>query len=266
MPNWNFPATEPIDLHSETIAGSVTITAQPTDTITVRVQSTRPSRRGEDEADVHVEFADGRLEIIEPAHQGWIRTGSDIDVMVTLPAGSRCSVRTVSADILCEGELGGLVAKTASGEIHADAVTGDVQVTTTSGRIDIEDAAARVTAKSASGAIEIGRAGGDLDVNTVSSKINIGKAGADANVRTASGRIRVGNLARGQADIATVSGEVKVYVAKGVGVYLDMSSLTGRVTSELEPTQASDQVDLHLHCRSISGSVKVGRAELADVA
>ena len=267
MPRWNFPTTEPIDLLVEVAAGSVRITAEATDTVTVDVRSTKSGHEGDEHATaVQVDFADGRLEIVEPRNRHtWMRFNSGLDVRVTLPAGSQCSASTASADVTASGELGSLNVKTASGAIRAEAVTGEVDVNSSSGRIAIGDAASRVSANSASGAIEIGRAGGNLDVNNVSGKVEIGRAEADASIDTASGRIKIGSLSRGQADINTVSGEVKVHIAKGIGVYLDMTSLTGRVTSELEPSDASDRVDLRLRCRSISGAIRVARAELADV-
>jgi hypothetical protein len=266
MSHWDFPATEPIDLLVEVAAGSVRITAEQTETVSVDVRPTKSGPRGDELADVmQVDFTDGRLEIVEPRHpHNWIRSNSGLDVRVTLPTGSLCSVSTASADVRASGELGSLNVKTASGAIRAEAVTGECDVNSMSGRVAIDEAASRVSAKSASGAIEIGRVGGDLDVNNVSGKVEIGKAEAGASVKTASGRVRIG-LAHGQAEVVTVSGDVKVYVAKGTGVYLDMTSLTGRVTSELEPSEASDQVDLHLRCRSVSGAIKVARAELADV-
>lgn len=265
MSHWDFPATDPIDLDAEITSGSVTISARPTDTITVDVQSTR--RSGTDLADeVRVEYANGRLQISEPPQRhSWIRFSSGLDVVVTLPVGSRCSVRTVSADVLAEGELGSLSARITSGEISAGTVTGDVKISSTSGRVSVEDAAGPVSVKSASGSIDLGRVGGDLDVNSVSGRVEVGKAAASVSIRTASGRVKIGSLSRGQADITTVSGVIDLYVAKGVGVYLDMSSVSGRVTSDLEPSEASDQVDLHLRCRSVSGAVRVARTELADV-
>lgn len=267
MPHWDFPATEPIDLLIEVVAGSVRIAAGQTETVSVDVRPTESGQHGDDLADaVRVDFADDRLEIVEPRRRHTrIHFDGGLDVSVTLPAGSHCSVSTATADVKASGELGSLTARTASGAILADAVTGEVDLNTASGKVRIYDAGSRVSANSASGAIEIGRAGGDLDVNNVSGKVEIGRAEADASVNTASGRVRVGSLARGQAEIVTVSGEVKVGVAKGTGVYLDMSSLSGRVTSELEPSEASDQTDLRLLCRSVSGAIKVGRAELADV-
>lgn len=258
MPHWDFPATEPIDLLVEVTAGSVRINAEQTQLVTVDVR--------DDDADVRVDFADGRLEIVEPPHRhSWLRFGSGVDVSVTVPTGSRCWVTTASADVTVRGEVGSLAAKAISGHVVADAITGDTEVSTTSGRISISEAAGEVSAKSASGAVELGHAGRAVDVNTVSGKVEIGIAATDTTVRTASGRVKIGSLSRGQAEITTVSGEIKVHVAKGVGVFMDMSSISGRVTSELEPSDSGDQVDLNLRCRSASGGVKVGRADLADL-
>lgn len=267
MPHWDFPATDPIDLLVEVTTGSVRIAAEPTQTITVDVRPSRPGQQGDElAAEVRVDFADGRLEIVEPRQRhSWLRFSSGLDVRVTLPAGSRCWVSTATADVRVTGELASLNAKTASGAIMADSVTGEVDVNTASGKVRISDVGSRVSANSASGAIDIDRVGGDLEVNNVSGKVVIGQAEANATVNNASGRVRIGSLARGQAEIVTVSGEIKVHVAKGTGVYLDMTSLSGRVTSELEPSESSDQVDLHLRCRSISGAIRVARAELANV-
>src|SRR5215469_3540758 len=132
MPHWDFPATEPVDLDADITAGSVTITARPTDTITDDIQSS--GRHGDDHAaEVLVNFANGRLQVSEPPHRrSWLRFTSGLDVVITLPTASRCSVRTASADVLVDGELGSLTAKTVSGEISAGAITGDTEVYTTS--------------------------------------------------------------------------------------------------------------------------------------
>jgi DUF4097 and DUF4098 domain-containing protein YvlB len=263
MPHWEFPATEPIDLLAEVTAGSVRVTAQQTETVTVDVQSTGSGKQADRLADeVQVDFADGRLEIVEPPQRhGRMRTYSGLDVVITLPVGSHCWVTTASADVTVSGELGSLTAKTISGEIEAGAISGTTEAATTSGRIRILEVTGRVSAKSASGTVELGHVRGDVDVNNVSGKVEIGKAGSNASVHTSSGRIKIGSLSRGLAEIVTVSGEVKVGVDKGVGVYLDVASVAGRVTSELEPSEPSDQVDLRLHCRSTSGAIRVATAD-----
>lgn len=267
MPHWDFPATDPIDLLVEVTAGSVRVAAEQTQTVTVDVRPSKPGQQGDElAAEVRVDFSDGRLEIVEPRQRhSWLRFNSGLDVRVTLPAGSHCSVSTATADVRITGELASLNAKTASGAIAADSVTGEVDVSTASGKVRIGDAGSRLSANSASGAIDIDRVGGDLEVNNVSGKVVIGQAEASATINNASGRVRIGSLARGQAEIVTVSGEIKVHVAKGTGVYLDMTSLTGHVTSELEPSESSDQVDLHLRCRSISGAIRVASTAPANL-
>lgn len=266
--HWEFPRTEPIDLWTHVIAGRVSITAEPTEMVTVDVNSARPDRRGDDYAvDVQVDYADGRLEIIEPQPRshGWLRNGLSLDVAVTLPPGSHCSVSTMSANITGKGEFGSLDARTVSGEITSGPVAGDLELTTTSGNATVGDVSGAATVKSASGNVELGRVGGDAKVNTVSGRVRIGAAAASATVRTASGRVAIDSLARGRTEITTVSGDVTVDVAAGVGVYLDLSSISGKVSSDLEPSQTSDDVALRLQCRSVSGSLQVGRAVPAEV-
>lgn len=267
MPHWEFPATEPIDLLVEVTAGSVRIAAEQTELVTVEVRPVKSTQRDDELADeVRVDFADGRLEVVEsPARHNWIRFSSGLDVVVSVPAGSRCWVSTASAEVNASGELGSLAAKTVSGGITAGAITGTAEISSTSGRISIDDIIGQVAVKSASGSVELGHVGSDVDVNSVSGKVEIGKADADAKVRTASGRVKIGTLRRGRSDISTVSGEVKVGVAKGAGVYLDLSSLSGRVTSELEPSEPTGEVDLRLRCRTVSGAIRVAQADLADV-
>ena len=261
MPHWEFPATEPIDLSVDIAAGSVSVSAESTELITVDVQNSRDSRRGDEHAaEVIVEFNDGHLRISEPQRRG-LRHTSGLDVTVTVPTGSRATISTAAGDITCDGELGSLDAKSASGDIRAAAITGDTAADSASGRVEIGEANGTITVKSASGAIDLGRAGGDLHANTVSGKIQIGTAEASASVRSTSGGVRIERLAVGKAEVVTVSGEISVKIAPRTGVYLDLSSISGRVTSELEPTGAEDQVALNLHCRSISGPIRISRAD-----
>ena len=53
-------------------------------------------------------------------------------------------------------------------------------------------------------------------------------------------------------------------MAAGAGVYLDLASVTGSVVSQLDETQASDDVPLEVVCRAVSGDIKIARAQGAD--
>jgi len=56
-----------------------------------------------------------------------------------------------------------------------------------------------------------------------------------------------------------------VKVVPGTGVFLDLASVTGRVTSGLAPSGQEGDADLHLQCRTVSGSLHVARAPAAEM-
>ena len=73
-------------------------------------------------------------------------------------------------------------------------------------------------------------------------------------------------MTAGRTDVKTVSGDIVVGVAAGVGVYLDLASVTGSITSQLDETDASDDVALEVVCRAVSGDIRIARASAADLA
>ncbi|HXS63353.1 MAG TPA: DUF4097 family beta strand repeat-containing protein [Streptosporangiaceae bacterium] len=266
MSHWDFARSEPVEAYVHVIAGSVRIIAAPTETITVDLEPTRPGRH-DDELISHftVELVDDRLEVSEPSEQTtWLRHHSGFDLTVTVPTGSCCLVSTVSASLECTGELGALDAKTASGSVEAATIAGPAILNTVSGRIEVADITESVTAKTASGRVGLGRVGGDINVGTVSGRVEIGVAEASVAAQTATGRVQIDRLIRGKAEISTVSGSIEASVAPGAGIYLDLASISGRVTSDLQPSPDQGEVDLNLKCRSASGSIRIGRAVLAD--
>ncbi len=91
----------------------------------------------------------------------------------------------------------------------------------------------------------------------------IGQAGQLVQARTASGDVQIDRVAAGRADVTTVSGDVCLGVAPGTGVYLDLSSVSGRVRSELdsdEPGDSDGDAAVTLRCTSVSGDVRITRA------
>ena len=262
MASWEFPGADPIDVDINLPTGSIAITAEPTEVSTVRLVASRPGR-GADEAiaQVRVEYRGGRLEISGPK-PGLRRGGFGLDLTVKVPSGSRCIVRTASSDVACLGELASLDARTASGDVTAALVSGPVQVVTASGDVWLEEAAGEVAANTASGDFRLLHAGDDVNVSTSSGNVQIGSCGGSANAHTVSGDVRIASIGSGRAELNSVSGDVTLGVAPGASVYLDISSLTGRVSSELEPSDGDGDgsADLHVKCRSISGDVRVTRA------
>ena len=264
MAHWEFPGSEPIDAFIDLAAGRMVLTAEPTEVTTVELTASWPGRSERLISDVQVSFDGGRLEITGPRRSGLWRGHTGLDLAVTLPAGSRCMVRGASADLTCTGEVAELDAHTASGDITAAVITGHAEIQTASGDVRLEGAGAGADVRTAGGDIRLARAGGGVQVRTASGDVNIGSAASSVAVVTSSGDVRLASVSAGRTDVQTVSGDIVVGVAEGVGVYLDLASVTGSATSHLEETAASDDVPLEVVCRAVSGDIRIARASGAD--
>lgn len=264
MTSWEFPSSDPIDIFINIAAGSVAVSAEPTELTTVDLRPSKSGRNAEDlVSEVRVSFSDGRLEIIQPKSTSFLRGHAGLDLTVRAPAGSRCTVRTASADVACVGDLTELEAKTASGDVTAASVSGALQVTTASGDVWLEKTGAGVRAQTASGDIRLRVAAGDVSLNTASGDIHVGAASASVDAHTASGDVHISSVTTGYAEVKTVSGDTTIGVAPGAGVYLDLSSLTGRIKSQLEETGENNDVQLRVNCRSVSGDIRITRSSAA---
>jgi len=264
---WEYPYGSPIDLDVEITAGTIAITGAQTDTITVRTGPPGSGTWPDPAGDLDVTFDAGHLTVAEPRGAGgWRLRSGQVVLAITVPAGSRCTLRTTAADIGCEGELGSLDAQTSAGSVSAAVVRGRVRVRTATGQIKVDEVSGEVSAHTASGRIRIGHAAGDITTTSASGEIQIGSADASVSARTATGRVRISSVARGQANVTTASGDIDVAVARGTGVYLDLSSATGRVSSDLEPSLQHNGADLHLTCRTVTGALRVVSAEYAGAA
>jgi hypothetical protein len=276
MARWEFPSSDPIDLHVNTVSGSVAIIVAEGGVVTVAAHRTRhesPERFASQDddftPDLDVRFTDGRLDIEQPKPRGLHLRSMDIHLLIAVPAQSHCTVRTASASVSCDSDPASLDVRTASGKVEAATVHGPVRVNTASGKIRIDRAEGEAHLNTASGQMQLRYAGGDVTVGSASGEVGIGTAEGSVQVGSASGRVRVGSVARGRTDVNTVSGDVEIKVAPGTGVYLDLGSLTGRVSSELAPSELDAQdanADLHLHCRTVSGSLRIARAASAEMA
>jgi DUF4097 and DUF4098 domain-containing protein YvlB len=266
MPHWDFPGSDPIDVSVDLASGRVTLAAGPVSATTVDIAPSRFSRNAEKLIDeVRVAFDHGRLEVAGPRRAGLFRGHAAFDVTITLPEGSRCMARTASADITCNGELAELDAHAASGDITAARVTGHLQAETSSGDVRLDETGP-AEIRTASGDVRLTWARDDVTVRTASGDVNIANAAADVAGMTASGDFRIASVARGSTEVSTASGDVVIGVNPGVGVYLDLSSATGSVTSQLDETGPSEDVALGVRCRTASGDIRIVRAAAAEPA
>lgn len=266
MTKWEFSSSAPATVNiSSWPSGSVAVSAQDTDTISVDVVASHPGTNVDDIlAEVRVGFEDGKLAITGP-RLGGLRRRKGLDLTIKVPAGSDLRANTASADVSCVGRLGEVSLHTASGDVTVAEAGGRVAVDTASGDVSIGEAGGEVVLKSASGDVQVGGAGGDARVSTVSGDIAIAGCGGVLTGHAISGDIDIRDLAAGSADLSAVSGDIHVTVAAGMGVYLDLASTTGSVRSELDEDAGDDPgttpvASLQLKCRTISGDIRITKS------
>jgi DUF4097 and DUF4098 domain-containing protein YvlB len=235
MTSWEFPASDPVDVQVRVPAGDVTVRAVATQTATVRLNGAERTLDA-----TRVEFDHGALSVIVPERLGSGRSG-DLDIAIEVPEASTCVVHTASADVRCTGELSDLDVRTASGYVSAERVTGVARGHTASGDVHVGDTA-------------------EADLASASGDLSIGVVRGPARAKTASGDVRIDSASGSRVEASSTSGDIVVAVPPGIGVYLDLSTLSGTVRSELEPGEETGGADMTVSCRTLSGDVQVIRA------
>jgi hypothetical protein len=192
---------------------------------------------------------------------GFLSIGREHDVRLEVPSGTRVTCDTGSADLDCVGTLGSVAYRTGSGDLRFAAVIGDVNAKTGSGDIQGQSVGGDLSAHSASGDVAVGIVRGGATVRTASGDIRIGKVDGRVQTASVSGDVELASLIGGAANVRSVSGDLEIGVASGTGVYLDIGSTTGDVSSDLDPGAPvkEDGPELELTASSVSGDVRVRR-------
>jgi hypothetical protein len=205
--------------------------------------------------------------------------GGGVEAEIHAPVGSAAMVSTGSGRIETTGRLGEVTAATGSGAIRLDDCA-EARARTGSGEIVIASASGSVNAKTGSGRITVGKVGGDARITTGSGHAELAGAAGDASLTTASGNIEIGQAGdsleafaasgnvqvrradHGRVRAKTISGRVSVGVANGAAALLDISTMSGRVNSELDPGAAPNDGEPHVELilSTLSGNVNVARA------
>jgi Putative adhesin len=260
-----FPVTGPISATVRISSGSLRFVAEQRDSVVVDV---RPGNSGEAArqaaAETIVEMTTDGLIIETPQARGFIvRRSPSVDVTVRLPSDSRIVARTASADVTVDGRLAGADINTASGDLRIEHIRGDLQRHSASGDTHFRRVDGTLNASGASGDVRGGVVGGDFTAKSASGDVTIEAIGGSVQATSASGDFQLGNVARGQTSIHTVSGDVVIGVAEGVGVWMDVSTISGDTRSELDVSDSSptgSSATLELSIRTVSGDVIIRRA------
>jgi DUF4097 and DUF4098 domain-containing protein YvlB len=280
MPTFDTPG--PIFAAIDLGAGHVRIRASDrTDTVV----EVRPADDSED-ADVkaaeqtRVEYGNGRLVVKGPKSKLRSLFGRNalIDVIIDLPTDSRVDAK-VWADFRSEGRLGDstfdtaagdvrlhqtgrLKLRTAAGNVSVARSVGHAGVTSAAGKIWIGEIDGTAVAKTASGDVTVGEVTGDLRLKTAYGEITVDRALATIAAKTAYGSVRIGEVVRGSVVLETGWGDMEIGIADGTAAWLDLTSGSGSVRSNLDaadgPEPAGETVEVR--ARTGSGDILIRRS------
>jgi DUF4097 and DUF4098 domain-containing protein YvlB len=266
----NFETHEPVSLYAELGKGHLTVTAEDTTETTVNVT-------GAHSEEVVVEQRGNQIAVVAPRRGiGFLGGGEpSLEVTVTVPEGSDLITKTGSADQTANGSFGLAKVKAGSGDIRFDRFTGHVVIDTGSGDIVIGQVGADLRIKSGSGDVEVGNVAGTVGISTGSGDIKVGatkaaamiksgsgdlsiqSAESDVSLSSASGDLTVAAMHRGSLTAKNASGDIRVGIPAGTPVWTDISSMTGRIGSDLEgagqPEPGQDYVEVR--AKTLSGDI-----------
>ncbi len=207
-------------------------------------QETRVELSGPNEEDARIEMRRNEI-VIEVERKKLFGSRGDWRVVVTTPDGAQVDAQVASADVEGRGSYGDVSVDSASGDVSFGHVDGRFEVNTASGDVDVDFV------------------GDNSRVNSASGDVTIGGAEHDVKVRTASGDVCLRSVVRGKVDVQSASGDVEVGIRQGSTVYIDASSMSGEMTSELgisDIPPESDGPAVDFRARTMSGDVTVRRA------
>jgi DUF4097 and DUF4098 domain-containing protein YvlB len=257
--DYTFDTPRPVRLRVEITSGELRVAATETATTTVLLEPMRDSsgaRRLIEEIQVDQQGDD--ISVIFPKFRGGLfGSKAEVRATVTVPVDSSARIRSGSADVLGTGQFGQIDVQAGSGDVSFEE-TASAKIQTGSGDVDIQGIDGVLEAKAGSGDVTFGSVAGAARITTGSGDILVTRAAGQVNIKagsgdvviteavesvdamTGSGDLLVKRLVHGRLKAKTGSGDVLVGVPDGTAAFLDVMSISGSVSSELEATDSPD--------------------------
>jgi len=264
----SFATPEPPRLDLRVQAGEVDVRARSTSETIVELEPLGgdESRTAVEEA--RVELREGVVVVDVPEQRLFrvLSRGSEVRLTVVCPTGSSLRSRAASADVHASGLLASADVETASGDVEIEEVEGDATVKTASGDVKAARVGGALTVQSASGDLTVDRLGGRGTFRSASGDVVVRDAAESVSAQSASGDLRIEAVSEGEVTLRSASGDVYVGVRPGSTVAVDVGSMSGDTTSELElggapPEQDEGSPHLDLRVTTMSGDVHVAHAQ-----
>jgi hypothetical protein len=271
MSTQTFPLTGPINLQARVSHGTLVVNAQ--DDLTEAVVTLTPRSTDSDILDRMVVELRGPTLFVTAPRQGGIldlpifggrREKDAVDITVTVPSGTAVKASSYTADITVHGRCGGADLASGASDISVEHVDGDLRIRYGSGNCSAERVDGSVTSRSGSGKARFGTISGSLNAGCGSGDLEADSVRGSVHARSGSGGSRIG-AAYGDVDLGSGSGSMSIGLPAGYPARLDVTTGSGRVTSDLpiEDTPATSLTKaepLTIRARTGSGDIRLFRA------
>lgn len=205
----------------------------------------------------------GRDIVVESRKRFGLMRDNEYSVTIRAPHRTQAEVNVASGSFRATGRLGALEVTTASGFVQADEVEGDVKISSASGDVQLGTVGGKTSLNTASGDVQIAAVGGGGTIRSASGDVQIGEAASRVNLQTASGDIAINAIAEGSTDVKSASGDVRIGVKQGSRLHVDVRSLSGETTSEVELGDVETGGDgplVEVKAATMSGDIRIVRA------
>ena len=241
-----FAATEPLEVRISLVSGEIRVETHDEPEAVVELEGLNArGERAVENADVSLSGRELNVEVERRAgFRITVGRGAEVRATVRVPHGSSLETHSVSADLEAEGSYRDASVKTVSGDTRITSVDENVEL------------------KAISGDVWLGRVGGRFEANTVSGDIFAGEVGRGARLKTISGDQVLDTVVEGEIALQSVSGDIRVGIAPGAGVWMDVKSVSGKTSSEMpvgdEPPPGEVR-KVELRANSVSGDIRIAR-------
>lgn len=255
--NQTLNATSNATVRVNNIAGSVTVRGWGNN----QVQVTGTVRGGV-RLDLHGSAGDIEVRAVYPQIS---QNDASAELIIQVPAASRLSVGTVSANIQVSGLNGSAQLNSISGDVRLDSHADNISGRSVSGDVTISGSAkgAHVSGHSISGDVRISGVDGDVDAGSVSGSVQVNASRLDrAKLGSTSGNLSfaAGLAKSGSYDFNSTSGNLTLSFPQTPDARFDLSSFSGDIDNNFGPkAQRTSEYGpgRELHFTSGAGSAQV---------
>ena len=181
---------------------------------------------------------------MQPAERATTRRDrvGDSGYEVTVPAGVRVKVASISGDLRVTGTRAEVEASSTSGDVAIADGSGLTTIGTVSGDVTVLRLQGDLAVKTTSGDVDVRGADGEVRVSTVSGEVTLRQVGSrSVTAKTTSGDVTYeGDFARGgRYEFGTHSGDVWLVLPPGVSAEMSMQSFSGSMDTDFPVTLAA---------------------------